>query len=92
MKCDSRASFLAHTFVSPYLRGKSKARVTTYEGFNLQTCASGLNSIVSCANLVMMESFNGSCFGHVLSKVCQYATTDNKVAMDCLTHLYKSQS
>jgi hypothetical protein len=28
----------------------------------------------------MMEFFDGSFFGHVLSKVCQYATIDEKVA------------
>jgi len=45
------------------------------EGFNFQTCASGLNSLVSCASLVVMEPFNGSCFGHALSKglpLCLY--------------------
>ncbi len=29
MKCDSRASFLAHTFISPYLGRKLKTRVAT---------------------------------------------------------------
>jgi hypothetical protein len=29
MKCDSRASFLAHTFVSPFFGREPKARVTT---------------------------------------------------------------
>jgi len=47
---------------------------------NLQTCASALNFVVSCASLAMMEPFDGLCFGHALSKVCQYATTDEKVA------------
>jgi hypothetical protein len=28
----------------------------------------------------MMEPFDGSCFGHALSKVCEYATIDEKVA------------
>jgi hypothetical protein len=32
MKCDSRASFLARTFASPYLGRKPKARVTTKLG------------------------------------------------------------
>jgi hypothetical protein len=26
-----------------------------------------------------MESFDGSCHGHVLSKVCQYVITNNKL-------------
>jgi hypothetical protein len=50
------------------------------EGFNIHTYASALNFVVSCVSLAMMESFNGSYFGHALSKVCQYATTDDKVA------------
>jgi hypothetical protein len=58
----------------------------------LQTYANGLNSIVSCASLVMIEPFNGSCFEHALSKVCQYVATDEKVATYCFTHLYKSQN
>jgi hypothetical protein len=29
MKCDSRASFLAHTFASPYLGHKAKAKIAT---------------------------------------------------------------
>ncbi len=40
------------------------------EGSNLQTCASVFNSIVSCGNLGSLEPFDGSCFGHELSKVC----------------------
>jgi len=39
------------------------------EGYILQTCVNTLNSIVSCANLAMMEPFDGSCFGHALLKV-----------------------
>jgi hypothetical protein len=50
------------------------------EGFNLHTDASPLNFVVLCVSLAMMEPFDGSCFGHVLSKVCQYATIDEKVA------------
>jgi hypothetical protein len=34
VKCDSRASFLAHTFASPYLGRKPKARVTTVKVSN----------------------------------------------------------
>jgi len=40
------------------------------EDFNLQSCASVLNSVVLCASLAMMELFDGLCFGHALSKVC----------------------
>ncbi len=39
------------------------------EGYILQTCVNALNFIVSCANLAMMEPFDGSCFGHALLEV-----------------------
>jgi len=51
------------------------------EGSNLQTSASALNSIVSCNTLVLLEPFRGSCLGHALSKVCQYATIHDKVCI-----------
>ncbi len=41
-------------------------KIVTYvndERFNLQTCASALNSIVSCSILVLLEPFRGSCLG-----------------------------
>jgi hypothetical protein len=50
------------------------------EGYNLHTCANVLNFVVLCVSLAMMEPFDGSCFGHALSKVCQYATINEKVA------------
>ncbi len=40
------------------------------EGYNLQTCASALNSIVSCNSLRLLEPFDGLFLGHALSKVC----------------------
>ncbi len=49
------------------------------ERSNLQTCASALNSIVSCNNLRLLDPFDGSCLRHALSKVCQYVTTNDKV-------------
>jgi hypothetical protein len=38
-----------------------------------------LKSIVKCDTLGLEESFHGTCFGHAFSKVCQYATTKEKV-------------
>jgi hypothetical protein len=35
MKCDSRASFLAHTFVSPCFVRKPKAKVATQNMFKM---------------------------------------------------------
>jgi len=40
------------------------------EGSNLQTCASALTFIISCNNLGVLEPFDGTRFGHSLSKVC----------------------
>ncbi len=60
-------------------------RIVTYvkdEGSNLETCASALNSIVWCNSLGLLEPFDILCFGHALSKVCQYATIDEKVSID----------
>jgi hypothetical protein len=31
--------------------------------------------------LGLLESFDGSCLGHALSKVCQYATTNDKMCI-----------
>ncbi len=39
------------------------------EGFNLQSCAIALNSMVSCKSLNMLKCFHGFYFGHTLSKV-----------------------
>lgn len=52
------------------------------ERFNLKTCARALNLIIFYISLVMLKPFDQVCFGHVLSKACQYATLDNKVAQD----------
>jgi hypothetical protein len=31
--------------------------------------------------LALLKPFDGSCLGHALSKVCQYATIDEKVVV-----------
>jgi len=41
-----------------------------------------LKSIVSCDMLGLEESFQGTCFGHAFSKVCQYVITKEKVCKD----------
>ncbi len=38
-----------------------------------------LKSIVSCNVLGLKESFQGTCFDHAFSKMCQYATTYEKI-------------
>jgi hypothetical protein len=35
--------------------------------------------IMSCESSRLEEPFQSTCFGHVMSKVCQYGTTNNKV-------------
>ncbi len=49
------------------------------EGSNLNTLIDILKSIIQCETLGLEESFQGTCFDHVFSKVCQYATTNDKV-------------
>jgi len=49
----------------------------------LQTCASAFTFVVSCDSLILLKPFDGSCLRlHALSKVCQYATIDEKVGVD----------
>jgi hypothetical protein len=38
-----------------------------------------LKSIVKCQVIDSNENFQGTCFGHVFSKACQYAITNEKV-------------
>jgi hypothetical protein len=46
------------------------------EDNNLNTMATALRSIIICQPLKFNQVYEGTCFGHVMSKVCQY---DNKV-------------
>jgi hypothetical protein len=50
-----------------------------YEGSNLNTLTNALKSVVQCETLSLEESFQRILFGHVFSKACQYATTNDKV-------------
>jgi hypothetical protein len=36
----------------------------------------------SCEALNLLQPFDGTCFGHVMSKAVQYATNDNKIFKD----------
>jgi hypothetical protein len=60
------------------LRKKIIAHVKN-EGSNLNAMNLFLKFVVNCETLSLQESFNGICFGHVFSKTCQYATTNEKV-------------
>ncbi len=49
------------------------------ESNNLTTMATTLQSIVECEPLKLVKVYEGTCFGHVMSKACQYATNDEKI-------------
>ncbi len=74
------------------------------QGSNLQTFATTPNSIVLCINLNIIEPFDGFYYRHELSRVCQYAISNDKafhglhyVSKDhidnqkCITWLNKSK-
>ncbi len=54
------------------------------EGNTLGSMAMTLQFIVDCEPLKMLRVYIGTCFGHVMSKACQYATNDDKVLVDLL--------
>jgi hypothetical protein len=49
------------------------------KGVNLGMMTTTLKSIVSCDMLDLPTPCVGTCLGHAMSKVAQYATNDNKV-------------
>jgi hypothetical protein len=51
------------------------------KGSNFQACASALTFVVSCEFFSLFQLFDGSHSRHALLKVCQYAITDEKVAI-----------
>ncbi len=50
------------------------------EDINLSTMTNVLKHIVTCEKLGMHAPFEDVCFGHALSKACQYATFDEKIS------------
>ncbi len=50
------------------------------EGNNLSTMISALTSVVSCELLGLTTPLIGSCWGHAMSKCCQYVIDDTKVS------------
>jgi hypothetical protein len=56
MKCDSRASLLAHTFASPCLGREPKVRVTTLSTIN--DAPLGLLSVIQSKNLLIINFVN----------------------------------
>ncbi len=49
------------------------------EGNNLISMAITSRSIVDYCPLKLQWVYEGMCFGHIMSKACQYATNDEKV-------------
>jgi hypothetical protein len=41
-----------------------------------------LKTIISCESLNLHVLFNGSCFGHAMSKTSQYAPNDDNISKD----------
>jgi hypothetical protein len=51
------------------------------EGSNLKTLEKALTDSISCTAIGLKQPYSGVCFGHMMSKACHYATTEDK---DCL--------
>jgi hypothetical protein len=51
------------------------------EGTNLFIMTNAFKQSVSFEKLVILAPFEGVCFGHALSKACQYATSNEKVSL-----------
>jgi hypothetical protein len=49
------------------------------EGSNFNAMTTVLKFVINCEYLGLEESLQGTCFGHVFSKACQYGTIDKKV-------------
>ena len=48
----------------------------------MTTLERALQLTVSCDVLDIKQPYVGVCFGHVMSKACQYATDDDKVCRE----------
>jgi hypothetical protein len=49
------------------------------EGIDLMSMATTLCFVVDCCLLKLQQVYESTCFGHIMSKACQYATNDEKV-------------
>ncbi len=58
---------------------QEKTHYVKDEGSNINAMIIALKSIVSCEFFGLEESFQGTCFGHVFSKACQYGTKEEKI-------------
>jgi hypothetical protein len=46
---------------------------------NLASMTIAFKSVISCEALNLLQPFYGASFGHVMNKVAQYATNDDKI-------------
>ncbi len=51
------------------------------EGVNLGSMAITLQFVIDFKPLKLLQVYEGTWFGHVMSKMCYYATNDEKVFM-----------
>lgn len=51
------------------------------EGSNLKTLALALTSIVTCKFVALLQPYPRMCFGHIISKTCQYSTDDTRTCI-----------
>jgi hypothetical protein len=73
---------LANNFTKLFNQYGLKNKIIAYvkdEGTYLNNKTIALKSIVKCEVFNLNENFQGVCFGHVFSKTCQYAITNEKV-------------
>jgi hypothetical protein len=79
------SGFALTEVVKPLLEQfKLQNKVIAYvkdEGSNLRTLERALTDSISCATIGLKQPYSRVCFGHVISKACQYATTEDKVCI-----------
>jgi hypothetical protein len=66
------------TQVIAYVKGKRG---------NFSAMTTILIFVVSCQALRLTTHFVGACWGHAMSKCCQYATNDNKVSLRLIVYI-----
>jgi hypothetical protein len=59
------------------------------EGLNLGALESALCCVVSCELLNLSKPHARSCFGHLMSKCCQYAKRKDKMCINIIDVLLK---
>jgi hypothetical protein len=59
--------------------------ITIFGGLKTLSPTNVFIFIISCSPLGLLEPFGGICFEHAFSKICQYATTYDKVSINLLS-------